>query len=92
MSDSANREVRLQIRDAKRLFASADKVFYFLGGIFFSEMLFAFTGSRIEINYLALAFASVIVMGTVWVICRAVIRMQKAEVCGVDGSGNSPQK
>jgi hypothetical protein len=52
MSDSANREVRLQLHDAKRLFASADKIFYFLGGIFFSEMLFAFTGSRIETNYL----------------------------------------
>jgi hypothetical protein len=79
MSDSANREVRLQLHDAKRLFASADKIFYFLGGIFFSEMLFAFTGSRIEINYLGVAFASVIVIGTAWVICRAVIRMRKLE-------------
>ena len=92
MSDSANREVRLQMRGVKRLFASADKVFYFLGGIFFSEMLFAFTGSRIEINHLGVAFASVIVTGTVWVICRAAIRIQKAEFCSVDSSGNSPQK
>lgn len=80
MSDSANREVRLQMRDAKVLFAVGDRLFYFLGGICFSEMLLTFTGVRVEISCLVLAFALIVVIGAAWVICRSLLRMRKAAV------------
>jgi hypothetical protein len=54
-------------------------------------MLLAFTGSRIEINDLLLAYALVLGMGLVLVICRALIRMRKFAICGVEDNSQSYQ-
>ncbi len=69
--------------------ALGDKVFYFLGGMFFSQILFAFTGFFLDINHLILAFAAFLVIGTGWVIYRSILR-QRTATSPPEGNSENP--
>ena len=92
MNDNANREVRLSRRDMRRVFALGDKlvvIVYVGGGMSISHALFGFPRFHVETDHLILAFASFIVVGTGWVICRSILRQRKAATSHEDNGENS---